>query len=76
MERVIVSSSAIKLKTQTTAWCAKAGASRGVSIVLLIFHDVDRLGVFKRHVEEEGGEPLLHDFDFQLGHLLDVNDLL
>ena len=39
-------------------------------ILLVFFHDVDHLGVFKRRVEEEAGEPLLHDFNFQLGHLL------
>ena len=42
----------------------------------LFFHDVDHLGVFKRRVEEERTEPLLHDVYFQLGHLLDVRGLL
>ena len=45
-------------------------------ILIVFFHDVDNLGACKRRVEEEGGEPLLHDFDFQLGHLLNVRGLL
>ena len=78
VERVVVFSSAMKLKTRTTARCAEADASRGMVIVLLVFFlpDVDYLGVFKRRFKEEAGELLLCDFNFQLGRLLDVRGLL
>ena len=45
-------------------------------VLLVFFHDVDHLDVSERCVEEEGGQPLLRDIYFQLGHLLDVRSLL
>ena len=53
-------------------WCFEGGVN-GSSC---LFHDVYYLGIFKHYIEEEAGEHVLRDLNFQLGHLLDVFGLL
>ena len=50
--------------------------SLSLSMLILLSADVYYLGIFKHYIEEEAGEHVLRDLNFQLGHLLDVFGLL